>query len=214
MGQKLLIHSCFNEYLLYLNTTRLIKLYSKVFSFSTYHNKIPLNLKILNYIHRISPRIVNLLKTQAPKVFYTSQIFKLYQYNTDFFYRNLYYLTKTDESWINNYKLSSALVEKTKAMDSFNMQINEESVQTLQSFLHKYPNLDVSIVITPYLPIHKSKMKGFDQSIEQLRSHLDVKVYDYTNVLESEVYFGDRVHTNKDGAIVIAGKMLTEGVLE
>lgn len=159
-----------------------------------------------------SPRIQSLLDKQAHKDFVATKIFKLYQYNTNFFYRNIFYIGRSDKTWINNYQLSSKLIKVTEEMPEFDMDIDKESVQMLKVFMEENEDIDIRIIITPYLPIYKQKMKGFDEGVAYMENELGIKVLDYSDTLKDETYFGDRVHSNKKGAIELGGTMIKEGI--
>jgi hypothetical protein len=163
-----------------------------------------------------SERIAEKLKSDALKEFYALKLFKLYKFNSDFFYRNLSYFGENDKSWINNYKMSSKLLKKTEEMKIIELDVNEKSVEIFNDLVKdlRKKNIKVKLLLGPYLPLYKSKISNFDSLVNQISNDTDALFYDYSSTLTDSNFFGDRVHTNKEGAMNMADKMLMEGVLE
>lgn len=171
-------------------------------------------LKDFKLYQGYSKRLSELIDRDANNEFIATKLFKLYKFNTSFFYRNLVYLNKSDKTWINNYKLSSALVEKTQKMEPFSLEIWEESLTQLKKELNllKQKGITVKIIFGPYLPDYKIKVENYNSLMTRLKNELGVEIFDYSDALTEQKYFGDRVHSNKAGAIILGEQMVNNGV--
>ncbi len=167
------------------------------------------------YTH-YSARISNLLKSQAQSEYLAATWFHLYKFNTPFFFRNLFYFRKNDKNWINNYQLSSKLVEMTKSMEPLTWQLNPSSLDLFKKYYSdwKQKGITTKIVISPYLPIYRDKITNFDTLVQQMQEITSSPIYDYSDYLSEQKYFGDRVHSNKNGAILLGDKMIKDNVFK
>lgn len=176
---------------------------------------IPL-LRDLKLYTDYSDKLAQMLKRDTRNHYYAGQIFSLFKYNTPFFYRNIFYFGKSDKGWINNYKISSELIKKTQKMESFELKINNESLNIFNESVKKLKEegILVKMVFGPYLPLYKEKIIGFEKLTATLKAQTGLDFFDYSGALAEPKHFGDRIHSNKAGALILGEKMIADGVFE
>lgn len=77
------------------------------------------------------------IQTNFPSTYYTQKIFKTYKYNSEFFFRTLYYLNKTDQTWINRYKISKEYYDTLKRQEKSQIffTISETGIDCLKKII-------------------------------------------------------------------------------
>jgi hypothetical protein len=96
-----------------------------------------------------------------------------------------------------------------------NQPQNELALRRLLDYA-RGQGISVRVVITPFLPVQKTKMKNF----ETWRDHLFElgvrrdELYDYSGRFDSVEYFHDGVHLNTAGTEKLFELMVAEGVYD
>jgi len=141
---------------------------------------------------------------------WVTQFFPLYRFNSELLYRNLFYLRKSDQKWINRYKISNALEQSVKDMPSFEKQINKKDIKSLKELvvLLESRQIKAHLFIAPYLPAYLLKFKNFESILTEIEAKLERPIIDISNLITDSKYFADRVHTNEQGAEIIADKLM------
>ena len=157
-----------------------------------------------------SSRLEDAILQEDPVSHYITEIFPLYRYNTELFQRSLYYLNKSDQSWINRYTISEELnlLELEGEMESFS--INASNLETLNEIvsLLKESHIEVQLYIAPYLPNYLSHISNLDDQLELLESKTGLSILDLSGSLIETDNFSDRIHLNEKGTKVVGDLLM------
>lgn len=166
-----------------------------------------------------SKRFRTLYRSQCPKDFACTNVSHLYRYNDEQLLRILYYIGRTDQTWINRYTLSPALEEETRNDQTpVRLETSEESLSALgriEKLLAK-EGVAVRYVIAPYLPAWRNRIENMEEYKQQLRGVLrkGTPIWDYSDAFEENAYFADRIHTNEAGAVPFFERMRADGLFD
>jgi len=137
---------------------------------------------------------------------------QLLRLNNEIFLRNIYYLRKSDNDWINNYSISKALIEQIKndkrAIVTFP---NEEELMArivqIQRLCEAHQN-KVIFFLAPYYPDYLKQMADYKRVTDHLLSRKDIVYYDLNTLPLPPNSFADRLHTNVSGATALTDFLL------
>ena len=140
----------------------------------------------------------------APDVFYWSNVSHLYRYNSEIFFRVLYYLNKSDQSWVNRYKISPGLLQHVAESPDESMAMIPENINALKRIVDRATKLgiDVRLVVGPYLPAYVSKIPNLDIWVSKIQKLVgpDYPIWNFSTSIEYSDFFADRVHLNYEGS--------------
>jgi hypothetical protein len=126
-----------------------------------------------------------------------------YQYNGELFLRALYYITKSDQNWINRYEMSQAYVEnyvageRAETWTKIHPDAKEELI--LINSICREHGIDLKPVITPIAPIFFNEIKEYENWVAEIDELTDTPVVDLGRELEELEYFADPIHMNQKG---------------
>jgi len=179
-------------------------------------NDLYKNLKL--YVGE-SDRLQTALKEEQTEIYYAQSLCHLYRFNSEYFLRVLYHMNKSDQAWINRYKVKDSFLKSYKA-DKAKIYENkhEAGLKALQEIMTvcKEKNIQLKLVLAPYLPAYmtdenRAIFSGFLQGITQ---ETGMGVYDFSSALQDPKYFADPVHSNVEGAEQLLDKMVQVGIFE
>jgi hypothetical protein len=135
-----------------------------------------------------------------------NKLFPINKYNSELFYRTIYYLNKTDQNWINDYEISEELNELVKTSPSEELALNAEELKVLKNIVQvlKDKNIEVVLFLAPYLPNYRVKLSNLKSNLDEMQKTVGLEIIDLSDYLNDKKYFADRIHTNKKGAIKIS----------
>ena len=135
---------------------------------------------------------------------------KLLSYNNEFFFRNLYYLNRSDQDWSNQTVINVNILNTIPNIKPFNLiydrLIFEERIQLIQSKCDSSGNKLV-FYLAPYYSTYLAKaldytyLKNF--FLKRKGAFFDLNQYSLPNS-----YFADRLHTNFQGSEFLTQKLL------
>lgn len=121
--------------------------------------------------------------------------FRLLDFNNELFLRSLYYLTDSDDSWINTGILKEdklhLLVGKLQTKE---LVFDKEAVQRVNEIFGKKYVRPVYF-IAPIRSELKSSYINWDKAVAELRNEVDTLV-DLSDIFVETDYFADLLHTN------------------
>lgn len=163
-----------------------------------------------------SDRLNNLIKEKSSKSFYAGKVSNLYRYNSEVFQRTMYYLSKSDEDWLNDRLISPTMVENVKNDTAVELTINDYLLDELNQLIQAAENkgVKVELVVNPYFPPYVKKMKTYFNFIGKIEAKTKRKVKDYSRALTETNGFADYQHLNKAGSIQYLDLLLKDGVFE
>ncbi|HMQ46005.1 MAG TPA: hypothetical protein PKA00_01055 [Saprospiraceae bacterium] len=167
-----------------------------------------------NFFSPYSEKLNGMVRESGQWTYLLYNLFGLTRFNSEFFFRALAYMKNDDATWINRYRIKPAILKMTEKMDDFDVYLNEASLQHLADFLEyaDQQNIEVRLVLAPYLPMYQEKMRNLDEVIATVESKTNKKIYNYSHALDKIEYFSDRVHTNDNGANVLSDRMYEDGL--
>lgn len=151
------------------------------------------------------------IKLQYQKtVFEKLQLLRL---NNEIFLRNIYYLRKSDNDWINRYSISPALIKEIRGNNK-PVSIFPDQKELINRIFQIKKDSEahhnkVVFFLAPYYPDYLSKITDYKEVCDYLYS-LKPQIIFYDLNLQSlpPSSFADRLHTNVDGAIPLTEYLL------
>ena len=166
-----------------------------------------------------SPRLSRMLTRENLKVAYACHLSYLFRYNGEFFLRALYYLNKSDQTWVNHYTITPDMIKKLqlqpKDPEAFPPP-TEENIRPLLRILalSQAWGIPVRLIISPYFPEYirkKTRFQGWKQAIQDRVGH-NHRIWDYSVAIADPECFSDRLHLNFRGTQVLQPRLLHDGV--
>lgn len=165
---------------------------------------------------RHSSRLTAIAARVAPKSVVASRLSRLFDFNCELFFRALSYRRCNDQSWINRYCIDDDLIRYTETMPSIDMKpITPEELGSLRALsdVAIEHGIEMRIVIAPYLPAYRAKLKNFSQWKAELQAALpQVQIVDLSGELTDAASFADRLHTNFRGSGAILDALQRQGL--
>lgn len=167
-------------------------------------------IKELKMYSRSSSRIRRLLEKSEPQLAFASHFSHIFSLNGEILLRTLYYLNKSDQSWINRSEISPQLLESVKNMEPVDLEVKHENIVSLQNIIkvaHK-KGIDIRLFVSPYLPAYVDKISNFSREIETIQKIIGKeKIWEYSKAVENVDGFADRVHLNYKGSKSLMNKL-------
>jgi hypothetical protein len=166
-----------------------------------------------------SKRLRTLYRSQSPKAFGYTDVSHLYRFNDEQLFRILYYIGRTDQTWINRYALSPELVDQARNDPTpVRLGISLESLSALSRIdkLLAEEGIAVRYIIAPYMPAWRNRIANMEEFKQQIGSVLrkGTPICDYSDALNENAYFADRIHTNLTGAVPLFEIMRADGLFD
>jgi hypothetical protein len=180
------------------------------------HNK-GLNSDVLQLYSAVSPRLADAWDNIEPHLgFIHRYIATSHRYSGELFLRVLYYFERSDQDWINRYRIDPEFGEKFRPSDetqsSWSAVIPEDQLIALRCIvaLARQHGIELRLVITPYLPNYVRYLRGYEEWVDQVELASGLKVEDWSQAIEDTKFFADPVHMNLDGFRVLFPKISGE----
>lgn len=176
-------------------------------------------LKDLKLFSGISERLRHSMGGELPILKAACDMTHLYRFNGELFLRCLFYLNKSDQSWINSGQIDSefaASYAPSAAERGLNLYPtdgpNWEALMRI-IYLCERQNIELKLVATPYLPNFRQNLPDYDLWVKHFRNKLpDPAIFfDFTGALSKDDYFADVLHLNKIGGIELLHIMIRRG---
>lgn len=150
-----------------------------------------------------SARIESLVALRYPQTHLATRVFHLFRFNGEMLLRALNYLRKSDQDWINRYRISPAILEaaaRAPERSAASLPHNLASLQRIVADL-KRRNIEVRLVISPYLPAYLPRIRDLDEWALKVEQELggSVRVRNDASQLSDVALFADRLHLNEAG---------------
>jgi lysophospholipase L1-like esterase len=176
----------------------------------------PLLDGLMCYWH-LAPALAALAQERSPANLRAIRVLHTYAYNGEIPLRALYYARRSDQDWINRYRISPALVAEARAEPDFELHALPENLAALGRIaaLARERHIPLRLLVTPYLPEYVAHVRNWDEWLEQLRSAAgpDERIWDYGRAIRDDAQFADRLHLNELGGIPFAQRLAADGFL-
>jgi len=176
--------------------------------FSEHDNNEASNYNI--YSNR-SENIRDLIGIEDPKLSNVTKCFPLFRYNNEILYRSLFYLNKSDQTWINRYSITEDYVHQISEMKDVELAINDKHAKALVSIkklIHDYGAKAV-FFLAPYHPVYVDKINNIDQATAEIEILLKSPLIDLSRMMSIPTEgYADKIHTNHIGATYISDTLM------
>ncbi len=168
-----------------------------------------------NTFSRYSEDLNSLIKEKSEKSWYAGKVSSLYQYNSEVFQRTLYYLSKSDEDWLNDRVISPTMQANVAQDTAVELTIDDYLLTQLNDLIQlaESKGVKVELVANPYYPPYVKKMRSFYDFIGKIEAKTKKKVKDYSRALNAVNGFADYQHLNKEGSKKYIDLLMADGVL-
>jgi len=164
-------------------------------------------LKDLKLYSGMSQRLWHLMAEESPTLKAACDFTHLYRFNGELFLRAMFYMNKTDQSWINSGQIDPEFADNYEIPSSDSevnlFPVNGSNWRSLLNIVEKCKEEDISItlVVSPYLPAHRLGIKDYHSNIESMRAALPdgITLIDGSLTLQDHQDFADAIHINKNG---------------
>lgn len=161
-----------------------------------------------------SERMAKLLRKTNPRVAFWTEASHAFQFNGEMFLRTLYYLNASDQSWINRYHISPALIQSVQPGQQQELSSLSVNLEALRRIIDtaKQKGVVIRLVVGPYLPEYRQRLSNFSDRIKNVQTIVpDVPIWDYSIAVETISAFADRFHLNYQGSLLFLKRLETDG---
>jgi len=162
----------------------------------------------LRFLMSDSPRMDKLLKETNYRDWVLCNTCTVYQYNTELFLRVIYFLSKSDQSWINDGVVDPEVARNWKVSrkeeDLWKVPADKK-LKGLLDLVHfaDQKKIPIKLVIGPYIKGYTEQLENYQQWKTAVQEAVgnDHQIYDFSNSIENELNFADMVHLNRSGSV-------------
>ncbi len=163
-----------------------------------------------------SPSIKGLVRTHYPDIYNASLLSRAFIYNSEYFLRTLYYLRKSDQSWINRYAITKELYEQLSTSShkiALFDKLDEDSITALNEIIHVCDayNIEVILILAPVIDKVRDKVV-INNYIARIENSTGLEVVNLSGAINDIDMFADSIHTNEKGARFLADIMRDRGL--
>ena len=161
-----------------------------------------------------SSRIADLVKRNAPRLYYTMRAFKLFQYNNEMLWRLLYHVWKPPFDRVHSGTMTPELLAEIRKRGDYHMTSFVENEAALQRMVDyaRQRDIPMRIVVTPYLEDQFSKFTNFAAWKTKVAGLAHgQRVWDYSHRFASPALFRDSEHMNSAGTTRLLRVMVDDG---
>ena len=151
-----------------------------------------------------------------PRVALFSRISTLFSLNSELFLRSLYYLDRSDQSWINNGVIDQGAIDMLEDYKGSYFETTSELIDQVEqlNLLCQQRNIDLKILLCPYLPQYANKINNLDEWLNLINSSLsNNEIINHSSIIQDPKSFADWVHLNKLGSKNYLQYLLTNHIL-
>ena len=136
------------------------------------------------------------------------------------FLRTIYYLFKSDHTWINEYQINKNFLKNYKPSEKGKSLFYpiKDNINDLFNILNicKKNDIEVKLIIGPFLPEHINKIPEYAVWKKELSNYLgpEYPIVDYSTTIKNYKYFADPIHLNKQGAVHLLQLMIEDNIFE
>jgi hypothetical protein len=151
-----------------------------------------------------SQRLQALIEDEDALKANAGRVSHLYRFNSELFLRALYYLGRSDQGWINDYRIGEAQLEALRAapVQTQAPMVRPEALAALARMVQagEAAGSEVHLVIGPYLPLYRNTLAWWPEFVALLERTTGHAVLDLSLAVHDDAAFADRLHLNRRGA--------------
>jgi hypothetical protein len=172
---------------------------------SNLHNE-GLNGEILQLYSSRSERLSEQWRKQQPRMAWIqAYAAQSHRFTGEFFLRVLYYLRRSDQDWINRYRIDPAFAENFRPSGEiqaeWNRSIPQDRLDALNRIidLAKNQGIKVRLIVTPYLPNYIAHVPRYEVWKQHVEESSGLPVTDWSRAISAPEHFSDPLHMNLEG---------------
>lgn len=180
------------------------------------------------YLSR-SPMLSELFRRERPDDYFYTQVSHLYRLNCELTLRVLYFLKKTDQTWILTRPMppgmAQARMTTTAESSEKESPVLDKNLAAFDRILEltRKKGIELRCVVAPYWPDYYANSPAKQRTIKELQKRVRessagsaaaANLWDYSTLLDQSELFADRVHTNRDGARQFQQRLEVDGVFD
>ncbi|HTO52944.1 MAG TPA: hypothetical protein VMR50_06110 [Myxococcota bacterium] len=166
---------------------------------------------------RFGPALSALADERSPVNRRAARAFHLYAYNGEIPMRALFYARRSDQDWINRYRISPAVIEEARATSDFEFGTQPENLAALGRIvaLARERGIALRLIVVPYLPEYMAHARRWDAWLDAVRAAAGpgARIWDYSSSDRDDSHFADRLHLNDVGGVPFAARLEQDGFL-
>jgi hypothetical protein len=139
-------------------------------------------------------------------------ILPLLKFNNELFLRNIYYLFKNDDDWVNRNTINKSLInsisisEQNKIVNNY--KILTENIKKINIIANKNNN-KIIFFLAPYYPKYLSTLTDYNKLCNYFNEYNNNYLFiDLNKVKLSDEQFADRIHTNYNGSYILTKTLI------
>ena len=175
-------------------------------------------LQDLKLYRGLSIRIDSMLAAELPLTATTGRVMHLYNFNGEMFLRSLFYLHRSDQSWVNRYRILPSVLASVGTAAPEEPRILPENLEALRRVLalSRDEGIPTRLLVSPYLPGCVERMAGFRAWTAAVRKFTGprVRIWDYSAAVKDPSCFADRVHMNEQGSRLFIERLKADGFFD
>jgi hypothetical protein len=169
-----------------------------------------LETELRTYAHH-SERLRALYAETHPLAARLGEVFRLLAYNSEFFFRALVYMRRSDQDWINRTTITPELLATPSG--DWHMAIRPESLDALERTVRNLRGrgITVRLLIAPYHA--RGRFTNVPEVMRTVTQRVGLPVLNYISAGGPDENFADRVHLNQRGSERLIRRLAADGVL-
>jgi hypothetical protein len=163
-----------------------------------------------------SERLRAIGETEQPRTAAIVGVSHLFVFNCELFLRTLYYMHRSDQDWVNRYRMPSSLLEETRRMPPFELPAQDEGLAALGrivAFAHEQ-GIALRLTVTPYLCDYLEHATNYQAWLDRIEKAAGERVWDAGCTDHDVAHFADRLHLNAEGAEALAASFVHDGFFD
>jgi hypothetical protein len=165
---------------------------------------------------RQNPALGALARERSPVNDRAVSAFHLYAYNGEIPMRALFYGQRSDQDWINRYRISPEVIEDARRADEFEFGTRPENLEALRRMtaLAHERGIALRLIVVPYLPEFVAHARNWDGWLQTIQTAAGGEhIWDYGHAVTDHAHFADRLHLNDVGGVPFAERLASDGFL-
>ena len=165
---------------------------------------------------RQAPALAALARERSPANARATAALHLYSYNGEIPMRVFYYRNRSDQDWINRYRISPEVIEDARRAQDFEVGTLPENLEALGRItaLARERAIALRLIVVPYLPEFVAHIRNWDDWIARIQAAAGgERIWDYGHAVTDHDHFADRLHLNEVGGVPFAERLVRDGFL-
>jgi hypothetical protein len=165
---------------------------------------------------RFAPALAELASARSPANRNAARIFHLYAYNGEIPLRAAFYARRSDQDWINHYKITPEIIAAARDAADFEFGTRPENLEALGRMvaLANERGITTRLIVVPYLPEFMAHAQRWDVWLTKVQDAAGgQRIWDYSNAVTDHDHFADRLHLNDVGGVPFADRLAADGFL-